>query len=178
MALSCGWRWVTLYSWLTWILVWKSSGQQVLQVLYGTVGAENSTYYRLLRPGYLQLTLNSIRGDCDIYVSDKTQKPSYDDYEMQSVTCGIDQVDIPAHFPRPVWIGVYGYFLHEESEYSLSISHIADADSDYMNSVEQDDGAQKPSTARPMSPKQGEEEESLFFTIFVNILKIIVDILL
>ncbi|XP_045185631.1 UPF0669 protein C6orf120 homolog [Mercenaria mercenaria] len=96
-------------------------GQELLQSLKGTIGAENYTYYRLSRVGRLRVELVSLSGDADLYVSDTTLNPAYDKYTAQSITCGKDVIEVPASYNRPVGIAVYGYPGHEISEYLISI---------------------------------------------------------
>lgn len=94
---------------------------ELLQSLKGTIGAENYTYYRLTRVGALQVELVSTVGDADLYVSDKTLNPTFDEYTAQSITCGKDVIEIPESYERPIGIGVYGYPNSETSEYIISI---------------------------------------------------------
>ena len=74
----------------------------LLHVVQGQIGAGNYSYLRLNHEGKIVLRMQSLKGDADLYVSDSTLHPSFDDYELQSVTCGQDVVSIPAHFQRPV----------------------------------------------------------------------------
>lgn len=103
------------------LLISYCKGQELLQSLRGTIGAENYTYYRLSRVGTLRVELVSLSGDADLYVSDKTLNPAFDDYTAQSITCGKDIIDIPDSYERPIGIGVYGYPGKETSEYIISI---------------------------------------------------------
>ena len=103
-------------------------GEEVLQSLDGVVGAENYTYYRLSRTGHLRVEMISLEGDADLYVSDKTGSPDYEDFTQESVTCGLDVVEIPASYSRPVGIGVYGYPGKEISKYRISIILVSETD--------------------------------------------------
>lgn len=109
--------------WVALILQWFDSGfaHEILQTVKGTVGAENYTYYRLSRPGTLLIELESESGDADIFVSSETLKPTFDNYEIQSITCGKDVVEIPTNFERPFGIGIYGHFSEEISTYKVTI---------------------------------------------------------
>lgn len=53
---------------------------------------------------YVTNTVNCYAGDADLYVSDTVKKPTYDNYEVKSTTCGEDLVDI-SELNRPVYIG-------------------------------------------------------------------------
>ncbi|BET02203.1 Chromosome 6 open reading frame 120 [Nesidiocoris tenuis] len=89
----------------------------------GTVSAGNFTYYSLITEGPIQVILKTKTGDADIYVSQRSVTPTYDTegYCLHSATCGVDVIDIPSSFGRPVGIGVYGHPSHEESEYVLDL---------------------------------------------------------
>lgn len=162
-----------------------SSGPVVVLILYyllgstwaefllhsfsGKIGAGNYTFYKLTREGRVRLALETLEGDTDLYVSDKTLMPGYDNYELQSVTCGEDEVDISADFKRPVGVAVYGHPSYEDSTYKLNVYG--------------DNGVktlQMPSGSHHHASRFGngkEEDESILWTIFVGILKIIFDIL-
>lgn len=53
-------------------------------------------------------------GDADVYVSQWVLHPSYDVQEhcLRSATCGVDRVDLPSTFRRPIGVAVYGHVLH------------------------------------------------------------------
>lgn len=106
--------------WL-WLMVDVSSGQELLQSVKGTIGAENYTYYRLSRTGRLRIELVSLSGDADLYVSDNYANPTFDQYTAQSITCGLDLIEVPAYYDRPIGIGIYGYPGNDISEYVISI---------------------------------------------------------
>uniref|UniRef100_H2SSL4 Chromosome 6 open reading frame 120 n=1 Tax=Takifugu rubripes TaxID=31033 RepID=H2SSL4_TAKRU len=74
----------------------------LLHVVQGHIGAGNYSYLRLNHDGRIILHMQSLKGDADIYVSDKTLRPSFDTYKLQSVTCGQDVVIVPRDFVRPV----------------------------------------------------------------------------
>lgn len=95
--------------------------EELLQTLQDTITAENYTYYRMFRPGRLRVELTSLSGDVDLYVSDETLKPTYNTYTAQSITCGVDVIEIPESYERPVGIGVFGHPNFEESKYKISI---------------------------------------------------------
>ncbi|KAK2111393.1 hypothetical protein P7K49_011139 [Saguinus oedipus] len=81
------------------------------------MGAGNYSYLRLNHEGKIVLRMRSLKGDADLY----QPAPSFDDYELQSATCGPDAVSIRAHFQRPVGIGVYGHPSHLEREFEMKV---------------------------------------------------------
>uniref|UniRef100_A0A8C7U9C8 Lipocalin/cytosolic fatty-acid binding domain-containing protein n=1 Tax=Oncorhynchus mykiss TaxID=8022 RepID=A0A8C7U9C8_ONCMY len=76
----------------------------LLHMVQGHIGAGNYSYLRLNHDGKIILHMRSLKGDADLYVSDKTLRPSFDTYKLQSVTCGQDVVVVPGDFGRPVGI--------------------------------------------------------------------------
>uniref|UniRef100_A0A8C7YPF1 Chromosome 6 open reading frame 120 n=1 Tax=Oryzias sinensis TaxID=183150 RepID=A0A8C7YPF1_9TELE len=74
----------------------------LLHVVQGHIGAGNYSYLRLNHDGRIILHMKSLKGDADLYVSDKTLHPNFDTYRLQSVTCGHDVVVVPRDFSRPV----------------------------------------------------------------------------
>uniref|UniRef100_A0A8D3BH05 Uncharacterized protein n=1 Tax=Scophthalmus maximus TaxID=52904 RepID=A0A8D3BH05_SCOMX len=74
----------------------------LLHVVQGHIGAGNYSYLRLNHDGRIILHMRSLKGDADLYVSDRTLQPSFDTYKLQSVTCGRDVVVVPGDFVRPV----------------------------------------------------------------------------
>merc|ERR1719342_868645 len=67
----------------------------------------NYTYYTLRQTGHVLMVLTSLTGDADLYISDATNdRPTFmfEEHELSSTTCGVDTVDIPASFARPVHI--------------------------------------------------------------------------
>lgn len=125
------------------IIADKSLGEEVLQSLNGVVGGENYTYYRLSRSGHLRIMMESLRGDADLYVSDKTASPDFEDYTQQSVTCGVDVIDIPASYARPVGIGVYGYPNFESSKYKITIILVSETDDEGYDQLMAKDSYEK-----------------------------------
>lgn len=59
-----------------------------------------------------------------MYISQYLEHPSYNttEYCLHSATCGIDRIDIPSSFKRPIGIAVYGHIFHLESTYRLSVT--------------------------------------------------------
>uniref|UniRef100_A0A3Q4GPR2 Chromosome 6 open reading frame 120 n=1 Tax=Neolamprologus brichardi TaxID=32507 RepID=A0A3Q4GPR2_NEOBR len=72
----------------------------LLHVVQGHIGAGNYSYLRLNHDGRIILHMQSLKGDADLYVSDKTLHPSFDTYKLQSATCGQDVVVVPGDFTR------------------------------------------------------------------------------
>ncbi|XP_049761839.1 UPF0669 protein C6orf120 homolog [Elephas maximus indicus] len=150
----------------------------LLHVVQGQIGAGNYSYLRLNHEGKIVLRMRSLRGDADLYVSDRTLHPSFDDYELQSATCGPDSVSVPAHFQRPVGIGIYGHPSHLESEFEMKVYYDRTleahplAESSY--SPEGADPAQRRAQAPEDAPR---EEESVLWTLLISILKLVLEIL-
>lgn len=150
----------------------------LLHVVQGQIGAGNYSYLRLNHEGKIVLQMHSLKGDADLYVSDRTLHPSFDDYELQSVTCGQDMVHVPEHFHRPVGIGIYGHPSHLESEFEMKVYYDQTAVKYPL-----DAGSYNPEDME-ISLKQfhstedeSQDEESVFWTILIAILKIIAEIL-
>ena len=83
-------------------------------------------------------------GDADLYISQFLQHPSYNtsEYCLHSATCGIDRIDIPAGFKRPIGVAVYGHVLHPLSTFKLSVTQrheidpFDDSDLEYTDTSE------------------------------------------
>lgn len=145
----------------------------LLHVVQGHIGAGNYSYLRLNHDGRIILHMQSLKGDADLYVSDKTLHPNFDTYKLQSVTCGHDVVVVPGDFKRPVGIGVYGHPSYHESEFEIRVF--------YDQSVPQDPFEKGSDGQNDKKPPQGadnfQEEESIFWTILIGLLKLILEIL-
>ncbi|CAH1790903.1 unnamed protein product [Owenia fusiformis] len=158
----------------------------VLQTFSGSIGAGNYTYYKLTRQGPMVLHLTTTQGDADIYISSETLSPTFENYDIQSVTCGDDIIQVTTDLKRPIGVGVYGHPAHETSKYKLSLytGYEDDTYQPYSYSDADDSDASKDSSKdyNGMPGKNSfplkDDEESLFYTIVINILKIIFDILL
>ena len=136
------------------------------------VGAGNFTYYKLTREGNILLKLHTIEGDADLYVSDKTLQPDWMNYELQCTTCGEDVIEITADLKRPVGIGVYGHPFHDESHFQLSVFMETAG-----HSTSQGHSHSSSNFGHSRSNGDEEGEESVLWSVFVGILKIIIDIL-
>lgn len=123
-------------------------------MISGEVAASNYSFYKLSAAGYVRLSLVSLEGDADLYVSSKTNNPTYslDSHEMKADSCGIDVLDIPSEAAgRPLWISVYGYPSHELSRFVLTVTlwplptrSDSDAASSPSQSGEYDSGGERP----------------------------------
>ncbi len=156
-------------------LIGPSLAEYLLHTFAGKVGAGNYTYYKLSKEGNVNLVLESIQGDADIYVSDQTLTPDFENYDMKSATCGIDEVFISYETQRPIGVGVYGYIGTEVSYYRLHVY----VDSGGHGGHGSGYGAYSSSTGqhKPGLNTPKDEEESLLWTIFISILKILFDVL-
>ncbi|XP_040821103.1 UPF0669 protein C6orf120 homolog [Ochotona curzoniae] len=135
----------------------------LLHVVQGHVGAGNYSYLRLNHEGRVVLRMRSLRGDADLYVSDRTLHPSFDDYELQSATCGRDGVCVPARFRRPVGIGVYGHPSHRDSEFEMKV---------YL------DRTAPGEPAAPAGPEPAPaDEDSVLWTLAIGVLKLLLELL-
>ncbi|XP_055980889.1 UPF0669 protein C6orf120 homolog [Sorex fumeus] len=143
----------------------------LLHVVQGHIGAGNYSYLRLNHEGRIVLRMRSLRGDADLYVSDTTLHPSFDDYALQSATCGRDLVAIPGHFQRPVGIGIYGHPSHLESEFEMKVY--------YDRSPEQrlDADAARADALPGPAPEDAHDEDSLLWTVLISVLKLVLEIL-
>ncbi|CAH2249954.1 UPF0669 C6orf120 homolog [Pelobates cultripes] len=151
----------------------------LLHVIQGQIGAGNYSYLRLNHEGKIILKMYSLRGDADIYISASNLHPSFDEYELQSTTCGLDTITVPDHFSRPVGIGIYGHPSYLESEFELQVFYDQtiheDPYADASFDPEDVEASQKKQGQTPLDTSQ--EEESVLRTILIGILKIILEIL-
>ena len=157
---------------VAWQFLSYAHAKYLLNSFRQEVGGGNFTYYKLTREGTVMLVLETIQGDADLYISDKTSTPDWENFELQAVTCGLDEVVVPVSMKRPVGVGVYGHPAHELSIFDLHV---------YVSDDGDDGTGHAPYSGRNAGGNResadGEEEESILWTIFVSILKIILDIL-
>ncbi|KAJ0033471.1 hypothetical protein NQD34_000578 [Periophthalmus magnuspinnatus] len=148
----------------------------LLHVVQGQIGAGNYSYLRLNHDGKIILHMRSLRGDADLYVSDKTLRPSFDTYKLQSATCGQDIVVVPGDFARPVGIGIYGHPSYQESEFEMRVflDDTVPQDPFEDSTLENEQNLKK---THATSSDDFQEEESIFWTILIGLLKLIVEIL-
>nr|CAG4651688.1 EOG090X03DI [Triops cancriformis] len=143
----------------------------LLQSVQSSVGAGNFTYFTVTYDGPISLILESTEGDADLYVSQFTVQPTYEPekYCLHSASCGIDRVDIPSDYKRPLGVGVYGHPLHPVSTFRLSVVYREALPSDqwtwYDKDFESDtDLLQEP--PEPLkSPKMLEFENQIFLDV-------------
>ena len=156
-------------------------GDQLINSFNGVVGPGNYTYYRLMHRGYIRLLLDTLEGDGDLYISSQTPNPTFSNYDMQSVTCGEDLIDIPPEVPRPITIGVYGYPLTDRTRYILHVLLVSDYDHGYPDELiaeKQNKPVINSNNKKSFGASVKDEEESVIWTILVGILKILLDVLL
>lgn len=151
----------------------------LLHVVQGQVGAGNYSYLRLSHEGRIILEMQSLRGDADMYVSDATLNPSFDEYELQSMTCGLDVVVVPDHFKRPVGIGIYGHPFYTESEFEIKVYYDQTIIEDPFAGASYDPEQLETNYKKQRQPQHdaSHEEESVLQTILIGILKIVLEIL-
>lgn len=157
------------------------------ETLLGSVGAGNYSYYWLPQPGTVLLQLRTLEGDADLYVSCKNLKPTFeiDNHDFQSTTCGTEKIKVPAVADRPVSIAVYGHPSHELSLYELKVDVFNSVVEDTYEEIHAQDSKTsyfgKPTSAIPSMPavkEDGEyEERSVFWTLLLHILQVLLDLL-
>ena len=138
------------------------SCENIIQTYDGEIGAGNFTYFELKKEGEITLVLESVEGDADIYISQENLKPDFDHYDLKSTTCGEDVVTIPSYYKRPVGISVFGHVYAPLTKYTMKVlinySTVDELGGQYNDS--------------------DDPEESVIWTLFINILKLILEILL
>ncbi|XP_065338076.1 UPF0669 protein v1g209471-like [Cloeon dipterum] len=147
----------------------NAKGEIRLHSVSGEVGRGNFTYYSLMYEGPISLILHSNRGDCDLYVSQHNSKPTYEPhtYCLHSNTCGLDRVDIPEAFKRPVGVGVYGHPSHRSCEYLLEVL------------LERSELGDDPRVSyEPQETNGHQEEQSLLWGIIVSVAELLLEGLL
>ena len=155
-----------------------------VQSFQGEVGAENFTYYKLVLEGHVVVNLHTLEGDADLYLSTETLKPTWMDYTTKSDTCSHETVVVYRDDVRPVGIGVYGYVHHPVSKYVLSV-YVDNLKDDYYPNDILDKNPEP--TPHKLSDNVGEratlhssdnDEESIFWSILIGLLKFILEILI
>lgn len=153
----------TLFVYLVCFLVLRLvSCEHIIRTFDGEIGPGNYSYFELKKDGEITLILESVEGDADIYVSQEHLKPDCDHYDLKSTTCGEDIVTIPSHYKRPVGISVFGHVYAPQTKYTMKVLL------DY-------------STADKIGEQYSDSddhEESIIWTLFINILKLILEIIL
>ena len=154
---------------VAWQIFSYAHAKYLLNSFRQEVGGGNFTYYKLAREGPVTLVLESIEGDADLYISEQTATPDWENADLQAVTCGTDEIDVPGNMKRPVGVGVFGHPSFEVSVFDLLV-YVSDEDDAVLGS---NHNGKQSGGHRETS----EDEESILWTIFVSILKIILDIL-
>lgn len=141
----------------------------------------------------VELRLESLAGDADLYVSSRVTHPTYFLHEhefavglpftdgrrgreegwMQATSCGPDALRILASVPRPLHLGVYGHPSGGDAAFRLTIRLAAPA------AAEDPDG---PAPAGDPEEEEGDDEEpatigQLIGSILFFFLQVIVEVL-
>ncbi|XP_069463054.1 UPF0669 protein C6orf120 homolog [Ambystoma mexicanum] len=148
----------------------------LLHVVEGQIGAGNYSYLRLNHEGKIILEMESPKGDADLYVSAVTLHPSFDEYELQSTTCGQDIIVVPSYFQRPVGIGIYGHPSHMESEFEIKVYHDRTVQTNPFSEASYDSEEREANQRKQNKPQDAPpEEESILWTILMMILKVVLE---
>lgn len=153
-----------IFIWSTCMAFYGLCTEHLVYTFSNRVGSGNFSYFKLHREGFIRLVLTSNSGDADLYISSATLYPDYNNYELKSATCGEDSVEVPVEMIRPVGIGIFGHPSSEVSEFNLFV---------YAD----DDNIPDGTHISQHIASSSETEESLVWSIFVGILKLILDIL-
>ncbi|CAK8695118.1 unnamed protein product [Clavelina lepadiformis] len=150
-----------------------------IQTFIGSVEAENFTYLTLPLEGHVVIMLESHEGDADLYLSSDTLYPTWDNYEMKSDSCSNDIVSIRKDQKRPIGVGVYGYFKHPISKFRL-IVYLDSSKDNYYPEEETEDSVKfvHPNSKSNSASDEPENKESMLWTIFIEFLSIVLDILI
>merc|ERR1719367_2679331 len=111
------------------------------------------------------MVLTSNMGDADLYIADVTnERPTFmfDEHLLSSTTCGVDVVDIPTSFARPVHIGVYGHPNYLLSSYTLEGVIVEDEEFDHFAqaSYEENNESHEENSENTKGRKRSEESNS------------------
>lgn len=171
------------------------------ETLDGSVGAGNYTQLSFSGEGRIVLRLTTVIGDADLYVSHAEKgrlvEPTFalDTHHAQSVTCGDDDVDIEANWPRPIGIAVYGHPSHAKSVFSLELTayeaiEAPPEDEESIVFYEQFFGEKHPASSAPRKTakrkestpyvrddKESSEVWEIFISILAGLLRIVVEVL-
>ncbi|XP_053204732.1 UPF0669 protein C6orf120 homolog [Panonychus citri] len=113
-----------LFSLIITLAYWSSicNGYQIVSGK-DLVYASNYSYYVYKSTNRLRVILTTLKGDADLYIAKDRVKPTteLETHQLQSVSCGIDIVDIPDNFSPEFTIGVYGHPSFDYSVYQLDI---------------------------------------------------------
>ncbi|CAD5121977.1 unnamed protein product [Dimorphilus gyrociliatus] len=129
----------------------------------GVVGGGNFTYYSLKCHGICKIELKSLKGDADLYVSERFERPTWEEYDYKADTCGLDVVGVADdQRKKVVYIGVYGHPFSDESVFAMSVY----VDSEFYSSKPGENTTE--STSIP----------TLILEILFELLKIVAEVLM
>lgn len=115
---------------IIWCLIVCQNASQLVPLYHesieGMVEAGNYSFYSYSGDAIISLILHSHEGDGDLYVAHADAaghvvQPKYDSYDLQSVTCGEDRIDVPHSLPTPLGISVYGHPSHQVTVFTLEV---------------------------------------------------------
>lgn len=103
----------------------------ITESLSNSVSAGNVIHYTLASTSAVVVVLVSNEGDADLYASPThiNSKPTSDDHEIGSTSCGLDI--LPLIMSRDVGkytLGVYGHVRYEQSSFSLYVIEPSEED--------------------------------------------------
>ncbi len=75
---------------------------QLINYFHGLVGAGNYSHFTLHDEDRIKLEVTTVEGDADLYVCDRQRKCDWSNYYLQSITYGIDEVEVEKTLKRPV----------------------------------------------------------------------------
>lgn len=133
----------------------------------GELESGNFIYYKYPQNINFRLELDSLVGDCDLYVSDRYQYVNYTNYDLQSTTCGKDEISIDHDLKRPIYASVFAHPYYSSCKYVLN--QFADPEEADSISSENEDLNE--------SDESGEKESTLWW-LLINLLEVIAEIFL
>ena len=95
-------------------------GFEVIEEMDAEISAGESRYYTVETGNTFIIALITDKGDADMYCSYSTKKPSSEDNDYSSTSCGMDLMVIPGEgHTQKVSIAVYGHVRHEHTTYRM-----------------------------------------------------------
>lgn len=85
----------------------------LLDTFYGLVGGGNYSHFTLHDTGRILVEVTSVEGDADIYFCEKSMKCDASNYDLQSITYGVDEIDVTKTVRRPVKIQCVSYRFYK-----------------------------------------------------------------
>lgn len=153
------------------VIVYSSIQSTTLSKLisseFGEIESGNFVYYKYPNKLNFKLELESFSGDCDLYISDRFHDVNYSNYDLQSTTCGKDEIFIDGELKRPIYAAVYAHPYYSSCKYTLN--QFADPDIDLV----EDENI----NSNDKSDDTSEKENSLWW-LFINLLELIAEIFL